>query len=174
MDERAIRASDAEREAVADRLREHMLEGRLTSDELDERTGAAWAAVTVGDLALLTRDLPAPPRPAAPTGPPVFVRPEDVDPFATPYALSPGPPRLGLGSSTAMTISIVSLGMLFVSAGLLSFVTLPTSLWAAREGRRERRPDGGGNDPSRTATALGVIGAALSVVLALVWLQLFT
>jgi len=39
-----IRISDAEREHVVERLREHYADGRLTSDELDERVTAALSA----------------------------------------------------------------------------------------------------------------------------------
>jgi hypothetical protein len=44
-------------------------DGRLEPDELEERLEAAYSAKTVGELAKLTRDLPAPPAkpPAAPT-----------------------------------------------------------------------------------------------------------
>jgi Flp pilus assembly protein TadB len=55
-----LRASDAERERVVSFLREHAVLGRLTSDELEERVGRAYAAVTVGDLELLIQDLPRP------------------------------------------------------------------------------------------------------------------
>lgn len=58
MDER-IRVSDADRERVAERLREHFAEGRLTSDELEERIAAALTAKTVGDLRRPLADLPA-------------------------------------------------------------------------------------------------------------------
>lgn len=63
----AMRASDADRDAVLTELGEHFQAGRLTSDELDERTGRALQARTFGDLAQLTADLPAatPARPAA-------------------------------------------------------------------------------------------------------------
>jgi len=53
-----LRASDAERERVVDFLRENSLVGRLTHDELDERIGLAYAAVTRGDLERLLLDLP--------------------------------------------------------------------------------------------------------------------
>ncbi|MBT2211399.1 MULTISPECIES: DUF1707 domain-containing protein [Actinomadura] len=53
-----VRASDAEREAVVERLRVASVEGRLTFEELTERSEAAYAAVTRGDLELITRDLP--------------------------------------------------------------------------------------------------------------------
>ncbi|MEU8123456.1 DUF1707 domain-containing protein [Spirillospora sp. NPDC049024] len=54
----AVRASDDEREAVVERLRIASVEGRLTFEELTERTEAAYAAVTRGDLELITADLP--------------------------------------------------------------------------------------------------------------------
>jgi hypothetical protein len=54
------RASDAERERVAERLREAVAEGRLDMDEFDERLGAALQARTHGELAPLVQDLPAP------------------------------------------------------------------------------------------------------------------
>jgi hypothetical protein len=59
MDDR-MRASDADREAVTTRLRDHYAEGRLNQDELDERVSAALSAKTFGDLRTLTTDLPGP------------------------------------------------------------------------------------------------------------------
>jgi hypothetical protein len=60
------RASDAEREAVADRLRTAAGDGRLDPDELEERLAAAYSARTTGELVPLTADLPAAPRPEEP------------------------------------------------------------------------------------------------------------
>lgn len=54
-----IRASDAEREAVMERLRDGATEGRLSFEELADRIEAAATAVTRDDLAPLTADLPA-------------------------------------------------------------------------------------------------------------------
>jgi Domain of unknown function (DUF1707) len=54
-----LRTSDAEREAVATRLRAAAGTGHLTIAEADERQAAAYAAVTREDLAPLTADLPA-------------------------------------------------------------------------------------------------------------------
>jgi Domain of unknown function (DUF1707) len=54
----AIRASDADREAVAEALRRHCAEGRLTVEELEERVGVAYTARTERELARLLRDLP--------------------------------------------------------------------------------------------------------------------
>jgi hypothetical protein len=53
-----VRASDAEREAAVDRLREAAGEGRLTLEELAERTDAAYAATTRGELERVGHDLP--------------------------------------------------------------------------------------------------------------------
>ncbi|PZF86993.1 DUF1707 SHOCT-like domain-containing protein [Micromonospora deserti] len=60
-----LRASDDDRHRVVADLQRHTAAGRLTLDEFSERVGAVWAARTIGDLAALTRDLPAP---ASPVG----------------------------------------------------------------------------------------------------------
>ena len=63
MDDR-IRVSDADRDRVTARLRDHFAEGRLASDELDERISAALNAKTFGDLRPSWRTCPGPfPRP---------------------------------------------------------------------------------------------------------------
>ncbi|MFW5417074.1 DUF1707 domain-containing protein [Nocardiopsis sp. CNT-189] len=56
-----MRASDADRDAVARRLGHALQEGRLTLEEYRERLDLALGSVTAGDLAGLTRDLPDPP-----------------------------------------------------------------------------------------------------------------
>jgi hypothetical protein len=67
MPEPHLRASDADRAAVADVLGGHLSAGRLTVAEFDDRLSRAYAARTYGELAELTTDLPAPePRPVAP------------------------------------------------------------------------------------------------------------
>jgi hypothetical protein len=53
-----IRASDAERDATVDRLREAAAEGRLTFEELSDRIEAATGAVMRSELDALTADLP--------------------------------------------------------------------------------------------------------------------
>jgi hypothetical protein len=53
-----LRVSDAERQAVADRLGEHFAEGRLDQAEFDERAGRAMSAKTRADLSGLFDDLP--------------------------------------------------------------------------------------------------------------------
>jgi uncharacterized protein DUF1707 len=78
-DDGVIRASDYDRENVVEILRDAYSTGRLTMAEFDERTTAAFAARTWGDLRKLTTDLPQqakleltqpePPGSAAPTPP---------------------------------------------------------------------------------------------------------
>jgi hypothetical protein len=54
-----LRASDADRERSVAALRHHAAVGRLTIDELDERTELAYAAKTLRELAELHADLPS-------------------------------------------------------------------------------------------------------------------
>ena len=56
--QRDLRASDVERHAVVRRLERAFRDGRLTVVEFDERTRAAYAARTRGELDDLTEDLP--------------------------------------------------------------------------------------------------------------------
>jgi Domain of unknown function (DUF1707) len=57
----ALRASDADRDAVAERLRQAAVEGRLEPDELEQRLHSALRARTYGELNRLLGDLPAKP-----------------------------------------------------------------------------------------------------------------
>jgi len=54
-----LRAADADRDRAAAVLGGALATGRLTSAEHAERLDAVYAAKTMGDLAPLTRDLPA-------------------------------------------------------------------------------------------------------------------
>lgn len=56
-----MRASDADREKVANILRDAYAEGRLTPVEHEERLNEAYQAQTYGDLIPVMRDLPVPP-----------------------------------------------------------------------------------------------------------------
>jgi DUF1707 SHOCT-like domain len=71
----AMRASDADRDAVVSDLSEHFQAGRLTAAEFDERTGRALTARTWGELTALSVDLPAL-RPAVPPSTPAAGRPQ--------------------------------------------------------------------------------------------------
>jgi hypothetical protein len=53
-----LRASDADRDQVADRLRNAAAEGRIGFDELEERLSATLASRTYGELDTVVADLP--------------------------------------------------------------------------------------------------------------------
>lgn len=55
-----MRASDADRNAVAKRLQGAVDEGRLGLSDYDERLQQVYAARTYAELAIVTADLPAP------------------------------------------------------------------------------------------------------------------
>jgi hypothetical protein len=55
-----MRAADSDRQAVADRLKVALDEGRIDLHEYDERLQRAYAAKTYGDLDPLLADLPVP------------------------------------------------------------------------------------------------------------------
>jgi hypothetical protein len=95
-DPRPIRIGTAEREAAARALGEHYAQGRLDQEEFEERTTAAYAARTSGDLAPLFEDLPGgdeqsttvlavPPTVATPVSHPAH-HPHDL---AAPYGRDP-------------------------------------------------------------------------------------
>lgn len=84
-----MRISDADRQRVAEVLRDAAGDGRLDLDELEERLELTWAAKTYGELVPITLDLQA-------TGP---VTP----PTAAPVRRTPGGvPAVGHNSSTAI------------------------------------------------------------------------
>jgi hypothetical protein len=79
-----LRASDAERDRIADILREALAEGRLDADEHSERLDRVYAAKTLGELEPLVRDLPlgraGAAAPAAPAARPYAADPSGENP----------------------------------------------------------------------------------------------
>jgi Domain of unknown function (DUF1707) len=71
-DDRSLRASDDDRERVADVLRQAAADGRLTLAELQDRLEALYAAKTYGELEPVVSDLPRAglPRPSSAASPP--------------------------------------------------------------------------------------------------------
>ncbi len=59
-DQPDMRLSDRDRDAIAERLRDALAEGRLERSEFDERLGRVLRAKTHGEVKDLTSDLPAP------------------------------------------------------------------------------------------------------------------
>jgi hypothetical protein len=60
-DSSSLRVADADREQVADELREHVVAGRLSSEEFEERLERVYRASTRGELDALKADLPMSP-----------------------------------------------------------------------------------------------------------------
>ncbi len=123
----AIRASDADREETVGELRRHHAEGRLSLEELDARAGAAYQARTVGELAPLLGDLPAP----VPPPPPPPSRWNLAARFAAPIAIGGG---------------IVAVAALVHHAQFIGFWPIIGFVWLRRVGwggRRGRVPPAG-------------------------------
>ena len=95
-----MRAADADRQFVADRLKDALNEGRLDLGEYDERLQQTYSARTYGELDKLLNDLPTV-RPAersqvARTGPAAAASPRPSGhPTAAPYR----PTRPSAGAS---------------------------------------------------------------------------
>jgi hypothetical protein len=60
-DPSSLRVADSDRERLTDELREHLVAGRLTPEEFEERLGLAYTASTRADLDALRVDLPLSP-----------------------------------------------------------------------------------------------------------------
>ncbi|MEV7728247.1 DUF1707 domain-containing protein [Streptomyces sp. NPDC087917] len=97
----SLRASDADRERVVDRLRDAVAEGRLDMEEFEERLEATYASRTYADLEPLTRDLPAP---GAPSGVPVGPR---AAPAGTPGRTS-WVDRIGGAGTSTTAVAVMS------------------------------------------------------------------
>ena len=81
-----IRISDSDRDRAAAQLRDYYAEGRLTTEELDERVTAALQAQTAGDLRRLMADLPSPVPAAGGPGAPSYGRVRSAAYGAPPWA----------------------------------------------------------------------------------------
>lgn len=69
-----LRVGHADREQVIDALKGAFTQGRVTRDELDERTGQALAARTYAELDVITADIPGAPRLDGPPSSPAPAR----------------------------------------------------------------------------------------------------
>lgn len=76
-----IRASDADRDQVAERLREALAEGRLTPTEHEERLDSLYKAKTIGEISPITEDLPGSASRGFPSSPDrsAFTEPSSVE-----------------------------------------------------------------------------------------------
>ena len=130
---RGMRASDKDREEAAALLSDAFVAGRLTQDELGERSTAAFAAVTWGELDDLTADLPgrrvavSPPPPRPPRRPPL---PDTQKPIwlLLRFALLLGAVLVSLAESAVAWIGMV-----------LIFLTLLPPFTRRSASRKQRR-----------------------------------
>jgi Domain of unknown function (DUF1707) len=121
-----LRASDADRDAVADRLRRAAIEGRLDPDELDERLDTALSAKTYGELDRLVADLP---------GAPATVRPPQRK------------PAVGVAFAVALRVAFVLAVVCVLAVAVAATVAwwmLIALIWLVAHGSRgcssRRRP----------------------------------
>jgi hypothetical protein len=135
----ALLVSDREREYTVGLLRGHWLSGRLTAEEFEQRVAEAWRARFAADLWQALRWLPV-------ESPPV-------------------PPRAPAKSSSgvaSLVLAIAALCLLFMSFGLLFFLTLPLAIVAWALGRGARRS--GARGSAVAGEALGIVGTLLSAL----------
>lgn len=139
----ALLVSDREREYTVGLLRGHWLSGRLTADEFEQRVGEAWRARFATDLWQALRWLP-------------------VDAPPVPPAARPARARSGAAS---LVLGIAAICLLFMSFGLLFFVTLPLAITAWALGREARRSaPAGGRGTAVAGEALGIAATLLSLL----------
>ncbi|MFF5974177.1 DUF1707 domain-containing protein [Streptomyces sp. NPDC012769] len=74
----SLRASDADRDRIADILRDALAEGRIDPEEHSDRIDAVYRAKTVGELEPIVRDLPASGTGPSPAPAPLY-GPEDPE-----------------------------------------------------------------------------------------------
>jgi hypothetical protein len=137
----ALLVSDREREHTVGLLRGHWLSGRLTAEEFEQRVGEAWRARFAADLWQALRWLPV-------ETPPV----------------PPAPAKSSSGAAS-LVLGIAAVCLLFLSFGLLFFLTLPLAITAWALGREARRSAPTGRRGAATAgEALGIAATLLSLL----------
>jgi hypothetical protein len=114
---RDLRASDSDREAAVERLRIAGIEGRLDSDELEDRIATAYAARWCSELDAVTLDVTPPPARLAPA-PLVFERPaRRVNGLAIASVVVGVLWMWWLGSIAAVIMGHIALGQIARSGG---------------------------------------------------------
>jgi hypothetical protein len=132
-----IRASDHDRESTVEVLREAYTAGRLDLDEFDERTSAAYASKTWGDLRELTADLPAEPRLGADLQTqPSLPKPEIVSPARPQSYRPPFIPLLPIALVWLVIAAAAHTSAVVIPIVMLFLISLRLFGW------RRRRPSG--------------------------------
>jgi hypothetical protein len=139
----ALLVSDREREYTVDLLRGHWLSGRLTAEEFEQRVGEAWRARFATDLWRALRWLPV----------------------ETPPVPMPDRSRRARSGTPSLVLGISAICLLFMSFGLLFFVTLPLGVTAWALGREARRSSPLGRRGTAVAgEGLGIAATTLSLL----------
>jgi len=154
-----VRVSDADREAVAARLREHYAAGRLSLDEFQDRLDAVYRAQVAGELNMVTDGLPH-------EGAAI---PGTVIPPGTPWGSYAGDGFAGAGyalnidemrAAMARIGRRVMLGFALVTGGALLLLTLLITAFMVH----------GGVLGVVVGVLLAILAAAVVAVAGLVWL----
>jgi Flp pilus assembly protein TadB len=111
----SVLASDADRDAVTDRLRDAAGEGRLQSEELEERVDAALHARTYGELRRLVADLPR----------------DGKEPWLRPRMRTTGVARSVLLAGGLATAALVALVLVALVVLLVLAVAAVAAAWCA-------------------------------------------
>jgi hypothetical protein len=120
----SLRASDSDRELIAERLRQATAEGRLLAAELEDRLERLFSSRTYGELDALVSDLPADRARRSPAAPPWL--------------------RAGIVLAAALAVLAVTAVVLLILAGLagawIAWVVLGWMFFGGRGrcGRRSR------------------------------------
>jgi hypothetical protein len=128
-DRKHVRASDADRQEVVDRLRDALAEGRLKMDEYGERMGLAYEAVTYGDLAALSADLPQAGPPAKPDAALPAPAPQAV--VARPGVIADLPAALKVLWTIWLTAVAINLIVWVLVSGTTGDLIYPWPVWVA-------------------------------------------
>ena len=135
-----LRVSDSDRDRAIAELSEHFQAGRITTDELEERTGRALRARTAGDLAELFTDLPRKPAPMG--GPAPRVTPGTapaLPPASAPPARSGGVPVIPLVVAAVLVLGGFITGHSIVAALVPVLIVLFVIRRIVDGGHRDRR-----------------------------------
>lgn len=151
----AFRASDADREHVAEALRAAYAEGRLDDAELDVRIDATLHAVTYADLTPITRDLPLGPIPAR-----LVVAPQ---------LRVPASPRPSTGPTSRRAVASAALGIGGWVAPLGPLGWIPAIVLGHQARREINQTGAGGQRMTTVGLVTAYAGMSLLVVGAVLW-----
>lgn len=114
--------------------------------------------------------LPPDPDAAHPPAPQPAARPVFLPPNA-PLPRAPGQRQSGRATA-ALGFGAGGLGLLFFSAGMLFFLTVPASIAGWVLGRQAKHREIG-RDQANIAVIIGIVGVVLGVIAGVVWIVLF-